>query len=326
MKRAFKILILFLSINNLGRTQNLVSNPGFEYYASCPEYLSQLYEAVGWFDCGIDPDYFHYNSWGQVNVPNSVWGYQYAHSGLGMAGLGAFIREFPLGQANGREYIGTKLIDTLKVGKKYFISFYTNFAGNIQGYQKIATNKIGIRFSTKQSGGGPYRPALNNFAHLYTNTILSDTVNWVKISGSFIADSTYSHLTIGNFFDDFNTDTLLIGGPIYGRSASYYYVDDICVSEDSLYCNSFAGINELKDEDKYPFVYPNPSSDEIFIETGRNANCELILFNVFGQEVIKQPLTSKTKIDVNYLNNGTYFYIIRQNKLIIKRNKLIIAH
>ncbi|HWY13123.1 MAG TPA: hypothetical protein VN026_17435, partial [Bacteroidia bacterium] len=235
MKRAFKIIILFLSFNNLCRSQNLVSNPGFELFASCPEYMSQLYQAVGWFDCGIDPDYLHACSLGQVNVPHSAFGYQYAHSGQGMAGMATYIRESPPGPTNGREFIGTKLIDTLKIGRKYFISFYANFAGWLQGYQKIATNKIGMRFSTMQSGGGPKRPPLDNRAHLFTNTILSDTVNWVFISGSIIADSAYSYLTLGNFFDYLNTDTLLVGGPTYNKSVSYYYIDDICVSEDSAY-------------------------------------------------------------------------------------------
>lgn len=64
---------------------------------------------------------------------------------------------------------------------------------------------------------------MSNSAHVYSDSLLNDTANWVQIKGSFIADSAYQYVVIGNFFDDFNTDTLNCS------SASYAFIDMICV-------------------------------------------------------------------------------------------------
>lgn len=83
------------------------------------------------------------------------------------------------------------------------------------------------------------------------------------------------------------------------------------------------GLSSIENDIK---VYPNPGSEEIFVETGSYNNCEFVMYNLLGQEVVKQPITSFTKIDINYLNNGTYFYRIIQGENVIKRDKLIVVH
>ncbi len=73
-------------------------------------------------------------------------------------------------------------------------------------------------------------------------------------------------------------------------------------------------------------LYPNPSANEIFVENGNCVSCQIIIFNVLGEEIIKQNLNTKTKIDVSRLSNGTYLYQIKNDEgMIIKKDKLIIS-
>lgn len=125
-----------------------------------------------------------------------------------------------------------------------------------------ATNKLGILFSTIDYGIF-YPSPVNNYAQVYTDSIITDTLSWVPIRGSFIADSNYSFITIGSFFTDAFVDSLQILGTL---CRAYYYVDDICVSTDSAYCYNYVytAINESTN----PFdisVYPNPAIDVVNI-------------------------------------------------------------
>ncbi|MGZ3882890.1 MAG: T9SS type A sorting domain-containing protein [Bacteroidia bacterium] len=71
-------------------------------------------------------------------------------------------------------------------------------------------------------------------------------------------------------------------------------------------------------------VYPNPSSNDLFVETGDFTGCQLIMYNVMGQLVIDQILESKTRLDVHTLSNGAYIYNINSARKPLKTGKLII--
>ena len=75
----------------------------------------------------------------------------------------------------------------------------------------------------------------NNQAAIYTEQVISDTQNWVLVSGWFIADAAYEYIVIGNFFDDAHTTVETI--TTLGHGGSYCYIDDVCVSADSTQCN-----------------------------------------------------------------------------------------
>jgi len=100
--------------------------------------------------------------------------------------------------------------------------------------QRCATNKTGVLFSTvPYSYSNP--PPRNNFAHIYTDSIITDTAGWTTISGTFVADSAYEYIIIGNFFDNSHTDTLLFDSLTF--CVPYYYIDDVCVAIDSNNCS-----------------------------------------------------------------------------------------
>lgn len=61
-------------------------------------------------------------------------------------------------------------------------------------------------------------------------------------------------------------------------------------------------------------VYPNPVSNEFFIEIQNNNPTEITIFTIFGEQIYSTEIEgANTKIDVRTFNKGVYFLSIRQN-------------
>lgn len=243
-----------------------------------------------------------------MNVPNAIFGFQYAHTGIAMAGLGTFAPSVPSGP-NYREFIGTHLLSSLVINQKYFFSFYTNFANTRN--VAIAANKIGLRFSTVPFDSCCH-PPINNFAHLYTDSIVSDSISWTRLSASFIADSAYNYVTIGNFFDDAHTDTLILSQfPGY----AYYYIDDVCVTTDSLFNETWTGMSEHFNFQNSILIFPNPTPGELIVKS--NYQIDFIrLINSLGQTVLEEDKISSgtSNLSLGSFQNGLYYIQVKAKK------------
>ena len=288
---------------------NLVPNPSFEDTIFCPGTTNQIGAANYWMNFGNSPDYFNACTPMFLNVPNSQFGFQYANTGQAMAGVITYVWQFSPAWPDYREYVGVQLLSSLTIGQKYFISFFINFSGYLQGWQKIGANKLGMKFSmTSFSEFNP--PPLDNFAHLFTDSILIDTVQWYKISGSFIADSAYNYVVLGNFFDTAQTDTVIFGGPPFGGSASYYYVDDICVTTDSLYNDTWTGLAESLNTGDYLTVFPNPACDILHVKTSNSID-EIQIINALGKIIQTLQANGKDNFQLSLLNVPSGLYLIK---------------
>ena len=296
--------------------QNLVPNPSFENYISCPTGNGNIYQCTNWKNFGNSPDCF--NACAPVpdiaNVPHAFTGYQYAHTGVGMAGIVTWLNPTtgPDGP-NYREFIGTHLLSQLIIGQKYYFSFYTNYSGYLKSWKEVSANKIGLRFCTVPSDS-LHTCSINNLAHLFTDSILKDTVNWIRLSGSFIADSAYNYVALGNFFDDAHTDTLSFGGAPFGGECSYYYIDDVCVSTDSIYNQTWAGVGGLNNKNQIS-IYPNPAFDILNI-TSTDELEQFQLINSLGQITYSQKINNDLSSQI-YIRNfpvGIYFLRIKTKK------------
>jgi len=133
---------------------------------------------------------------------------------------------------NYREYITGVLNDSLKKSKQYCGLFYTALRSSCKG----AVENLGMYFSELPiiySGNliplSYLQPQIEN-----KKGIIKDTINWVKISGSFIANGGEKDLIIGNFRDNQHTNYLEV---FYGAVAPYYYIDDVSVCECSFDIN-----------------------------------------------------------------------------------------
>ncbi|MDQ3049801.1 MAG: T9SS type A sorting domain-containing protein [Bacteroidota bacterium] len=142
----------------------------------------------------------------------------------------------------------------------------------------------------------PYNPSnpvpIDNFAHVNYSTILNDSINWTQITGSVIADSAYNYIIIGNFFDEINTDTINYSCAACINTLSYYLIDDVCISLDSLTCYGgfdslpcITNINNLSIEREIK-VFPNPYNENITVKLLNFLNAEIIVYNIFGERIL----------------------------------------
>jgi hypothetical protein len=196
-----------------------------------PNCSNELHLAVGWFNPNVaTPDLLCtcYPSASSDTCPygpascgqNSV-GNQQPHSGSFLAGLHIINQTEKWG-----EYAATKLRDTMTVGQKYYVEYYT-----CQGFGPSGCGPQ-ILLTTDSPSFAKYHfaePQLFSGYQLYPITDIYGIVQWVKVSGVITADRPYRYLTIGNYFHlsdprlslQYPDDTLYLG--------LSFFVDDVKV-------------------------------------------------------------------------------------------------
>lgn len=229
------IMLLVLCVFNFfnGIAQNLVNNPGFEQYTTCPNYVSQVSFSVGWLQpTHGTSDYFNacLGVPFSVSVPDNQFGVQQASGGNGYAGFYAFYSATPFTTApdGDHEYISSQLNQPLQPGKTY----YAEVKVSLSEASQYAVNELGILLSMST----PLRN--DEFAIQHTPQVtnmplapISNKADWTTISGCFVADSAYEYITIGNFRTGINTLFFYVGSQSSSLHYSYYYVDDVIVKE-----------------------------------------------------------------------------------------------
>jgi hypothetical protein len=121
---------------------------------------------------------------------------------------------------------------------------------------------------------------MDNIAHINGSIIIGDTLNWVKIKGSFVADSAYKFIILGNFFDASNTNVFDTGVGL--GNGAYYYIDEVCVTTDSLYNEGYVtALNKNTELENSIKAYPNPFIDKLIING--EVNSEIKVFTSLGE-------------------------------------------
>ncbi|MBA3705407.1 MAG: T9SS type A sorting domain-containing protein [Bacteroidetes bacterium] len=89
---------------------------------------------------------------------------------------------------------------------------------------------------------------------------------------------------------------------------------------------STTGLTDFSNVSSQFNIYPNPGNDKLFISLYNSDETEIKIFNVFGQEVFKQTLTSPQTIEINieHLQSGVYCARAITDKNIIYDRTLII--
>ena len=158
---------------------------------------------------------------------------------------------------------------------------------------------------------------IDNIANINSNSIILDSTNWVKISGSFVADSAYNYLIIGNFFtDSASAISIIDSSAIY----SYYYIDQVTLSTDSALVNN---TSEPKTDNSIFTISPNPSPGQ-FIISGDPIE-SFFISNILGEIIYEN--TNKNNlpinIDISNLGKGVYFLKSHHSNLILS-SKIIV--
>ncbi len=258
-------IIILITYNAISFAQiNQVANPSFEEIDSCPVGFSQFNNITGWSTPinggGGDPELYNIcctlPSHCGVPTQSFVNSSQYPHFGNSYAGFDAVCS---INANNFREYIQSKLKKKLLSGNNYCVKFFVSLSDQSNAYIK----PLGVYLDNGSvTAPAPHGLALVTPQVYNTTQSLSDTVNWMKIEGSFVALGNEEYITIGNFFTDANSDIGLKGAPTFWFA--YYYIDDVSVIDASL--PAFAGKDTL--------IYPG---DSVFIgrhpEIGLDEDC-----------------------------------------------------
>lgn len=218
--------------------------------------------------------------------------------GKAYAGFGTY----STGNPNFREVIGGLLSSPLNQGTKY----YTGMKVCSSESSQFASNKLGISFSTVLYERDTAPVPINNHAMVYLNSVVSDTLNWTTISGSFIADSTYEYIMLGDFFSTSNNDLQNVN-PNAIFAETYYYVDAVYVSTDSLCC--FSEIPNI--QTKQLLIFPNLVSDFLNINT-YSEKAVVTVYDMFGKEQFKSIEEGGViNINISFLSEGMYILLLQ---------------
>ncbi len=209
--------------------QNLVKNPSFEEYNDCPSDFGNLMKDVpGWYQPSFGTsDYFNVCSKKMGTVDNFI-GSQPPFEGEGYAGL------YMYAQKDYREYLTVELDEKLVKGQKYVFSFQISLADK----SSYSVNEFGIMFSRntmnfKTNRNIPAelmrRSGFRNYVVARDHRFFSDSNEWTKVTGIYVADGSEKFMSIGNFKDNNDTKIELLNNQF--RKSAYYYVDTVSLTE-----------------------------------------------------------------------------------------------
>ena len=225
-------LILFFTFSlHSQQIANFVSNGSFEKILDCNNPKIE-YKAYYW--SGLDSTKFtallYHSDCG--NVPHTGTGYQIPKDGKGFMSVQLYCP-----QCNNftRSNIRNRLKTNLIANKTYCVKLFANVVDTCE----TAVDALGVYFGNSDLDTIHYNarlplsfltPQINNPPYNYIN----DTMNWILITGTFVANGTEKYMVIGNFKSDASTHTISTGVVISPNVVySEYFVDAIsCIEVD----------------------------------------------------------------------------------------------
>jgi hypothetical protein len=218
MKRQLLLQLSFLFFITLLKSQtiaNYVNNGSFEDLYSCnlPAYLNKAKYWRSIDSITGSPSIFS-TCVGLSNAPLNGNTYQYPLKGNTYVGSTIFSPPPPFPNGYNRDYFRNRLKQTLQGGKIYCVKFYVNiFNSSTYGIDGFGAYFGDNTLDTITKGNIPLSylvPQIQN----PNNNIITDTLGWTLITGTFVATGNEKHMVLGNFKSDAATNTVLIN-PTY---------------------------------------------------------------------------------------------------------------
>ncbi len=221
---ALLTFILVLFHISEGYAQNLVPNPSFENYTTCPSTYGQI-PLVAWqkpVGHTGSADYFNTCNGGGLGVPNNTFGNQMPATGNGYCGIITYHYS-----GNFREYLQVQLTQSLVAGQCYDVCLKWSTAEN---YPRYSSDNLGVHISNAAITG-PGNAPINVIPQILSpvGTLLEDRTNWQTLCGTYTASGGEQWITIGNFYNDANTTLNTTYTPTASFNAAYYFIDDVSV-------------------------------------------------------------------------------------------------
>ena len=235
MKRTLLYALAWLIFAISCTAQNIVQNPSFETYSSCPTGPCLWNRAANWTNinglsgCGVygTPDYFHTCGSGFSHLPNNGFLTLNPHTGNAVMGFLTWSGSL---SPNWREYVSQQLASPMVVGQNYAVSFWICNAYN--PYYGGGSNHIGLDFHTTQ-----HTQAVANVISLVPEYEIPGVFfsnAWVNFSFNITATAPWQYITFGNFYNDAATTAQVFdAGAAYYRA--YYFIDDISIATSVIF-------------------------------------------------------------------------------------------
>jgi hypothetical protein len=186
---------------------NYTSNGSFEDYHSCtlpPIFMPDLSRAKSWSSIDSNSNGGGYYSKCNSKVPLNGLTYQYPKHGI------SYIIATQYYPPERRAYLKNRLKKQLQLGKNYCVKFYVNIANTstyaMDGYGVYFGDASVDTISKCNIPLSYINPQVKNSI----GNVITDTLNWVPITGTYTANGTEKYLLLGNFLADNGLTTLLI--------------------------------------------------------------------------------------------------------------------
>lgn len=193
------------------KVKNLIPNPSFEERKSKGADIKAAipWKGVGTVDYHMKPD------------KRDVSKYKGARTGTSYAGL-----RF---QADYKEYMHVKLLETLEKGEVYEFKMYIRIleAENVT----VTVKQLGAFFSeTEFKIGMEFKE--EGLVDTTYNKGIAGTLNWILIQGDYTATGNEKYMIIGNFRTKMKDDFVKKNKwSLFAFQEAYYYIDDLSLSK-----------------------------------------------------------------------------------------------
>lgn len=284
------IFILFFHNGNAQRIGNYVANGSFEERYDCTSI--SLMKAKYWLSIDSSSYGGEYTSVCNGRVPLNAHTYQYPKNGDAYIISGFYILN------SIRGYPKNRLKSTLQIGKTYCVKFHVNITNmSPRGIDGFGAYFGGNEIDTITHCTIPLSYVIPQVKNPFGN-VISDTLNWVAITGTFTSNGTEKYLLLGNFLADNAVSTVSINTPYYPQNWTDVGIDDVSCIEVDL--SAYAGRDTTVYIGDSAYIGREP---DFVIDTGcvwyQLPNTTTAIDTVSGMWV-KPNIT------------GTYTYVVRQ--------------
>lgn len=313
MKFVFLNILFFIS--SFCHAQNIITNPSFESTSgpvSCS--MANFSQVSNWKDLGSAD---HYSITcpvfpGSCSLPVNWAGVLYPKDGDKVSAIG-MSPDFNVGC----EYIYQELSQPLKKDYIYCMEYYVTRADDCEW----AVRDIDAWFSSSLPliDSSTFKLIADPQIRNYTG-IITDTIDWVLVSDTFIAKGSEEYVTIGNFTMGANVNYSHPGtsnpNPLSNRV--YYFIDKV-----SLYvCDSIVKPEPPNPPNNSEYFIPNvftPNADNVNdtfkIELGEATTIDFKLYNRWGNLIYETNqetiLWDGRTTSGEPCSEGVYFYTLK---------------